>query len=315
MATQDQWIKLITPNSTEIGIPLRSDDLKIVKGMEPVPDVGHRQVRALKEGRTVGEGGVSFTDLRPEDGFGELLYALFGQVSSSSIGATAVRHTFTPVSMGTELPEYTIVKNIGAVQEKYENVKINELRISTPATGAVDVDFSIVSKSASKTTGESEASYDDSPIFHSDEGVVQIDNTAYDVGNIDLRFTNNVADGRETFAIDGTTGRATTPEGDFGLELSLDVIANDTTMIDSLLDGTKVDVNLTLTSSTNIEGSTPYRIELPLLTAQVMTRGKASKVEGGVIIEDVSLLALYDTTGDNPLCTATVDNSISSYPR
>ncbi len=317
MASQEQWIKLITPADTpyEIGLLSSGDDLKIEKAITILPDVGHRQARDFRQGKRVGTGGVTLTELRPEDGLGELLYGIFGAVSSTPLGAVAYRHTFTPVAQGTALPEYTIVKNLGSVQEEYTGCKINSLSITTHANEKADVSFDIVSKGGNTTTGEAVGTYDEGTPFHADEGTLTIDDTPHNIANIDLKFSNNIADGADTFAIDGSLTRAITPEGDFKLELSLDVIADDSTMIDSLLGGTPVDIDLTLTSSTNIEGGTPYQLVFTIPRAQVKDRGKVTKVEGGVIVEDVSLEALYDVTGSANLCTATLDNSIDSYPR
>lgn len=303
---QEQFLKLVNENSTEIGLYVSDDDLAIEKNTEELPDAAHRQVRDFKEGRQMGGGSITLNELRPEDGVGEILYSLFGSVTTSGSGPYV--HTFTPVEIGTDLPTPTIIKQVGSVQEKYEGCKINEFSFEAVSNGTIEPDVSVVATSATPTSGETEASYDDSVVFNCDEATATVGGSSFDLASIDFSFANNIDDGDDTFALDGNLGHAKLPEGDFGLELSMDVIADDSTMVDALINSDTKEVVVDI-------GASPTEIKLTVPRALVTDRGKNVETEGGVIVEDVDAVALYDTSASSDACNVELTNSITSYPR
>jgi hypothetical protein len=304
--SQDQWLKLKNSNSTEIGLLASGDDLAIEKSVEQLPDAAHRQVRDFKEGRQMGGGSITLNELRPEDGIGEILYSLFGSVSTSGSGPYV--HTFTPATIGTDLPTPTVIKQVGSVQEEYTGCKINEFTFEAVSDGTIEPETTVVATSATPTSGESEASYDNSKVFNADEGTATVGGTSFDLASIEFSFTNNIDDGDDTFALDGTAGHAKLPEGDFGLELSMDVITDDSTMVDALVNSNTKEVVVDI-------GASPTEVKLTVPKALVTDRGKSVETEGGVIVEDVDAVALYDTSASEDACKVELWNSITSYPR
>jgi len=296
---QDQWIKI----GNDVGLLTSGDDLAIDKDIEELPDAAHRQVRDFKEGRQAGGGSITLNELRPEDGTGELLYSLFGQVSTASSV-----HTFTPVELGTDLPTPTIVKQAGSVQEKYTDCKINELTFEAVANGTVEPEVTTVAISATPTSGENEASHDNSVVFNCDEATATIASESFDLAGIEFSFTNNIDEGDDTYALDGSAGHAKLPEGDFGLELSMDVITDDSTMVDAFVNSNAKEVVVDI-------GDSPTELKLTVPRAVVNTRSKSVETEGGVIVEDVDAVALYDTSASSAACKIELWNDISAYPR
>jgi len=299
----NQWIKI--NNNTPIGLLVSDDDLSIQKNIEELPDAAHRQVRDDKQGRQFGGGSITLNELRPEDGVGELLFSLFGKETVS--GTTPYTHTFKPMELTADLPTPTIVKEVGDVQEKYTKCKINELTFEAVASGTVEPEVSVVATSTG-TASESEASYDNSKVFNADEGTATVGGSSFDLAGIEFSFANNIEEGDDTFALDGSAGHAKLPKGNFGLELSMDVLTDDSTMVDALIGGNAKKVIVDI-------GDSPTELKLTVPEAVITERGKSVETESGVIVEDVSAFGRYDTDGSANLCKIDLINSIDSYPR
>ena len=298
----NQWIKIgnISGGGAYLGLPAKKDNLQIARDVTPQYFIHsiHAKDAFISKNKP---GGNITMPLLAKDGVGEILYAFFGQVQTS--GSGPYTHTFT--AKEKDLPELTIIKNVGTIQEKYTGVKVKSIKVKSPADGEMELTIDFVAKDGELTSGETEGPYDHSKTILITGASVTWGGTAFQVGNVDLTLERDLDEGG--FALNGDAGRSMIPEGNFKAEAEIDVLADDITFAQDFATGATKEFMLKLQTK---DGHT---IEFHLPKAIVASRGKATDVDKGVLIEKVKLIGLDDGTHGSAYVVLT--NDVASYPR
>ncbi len=301
----NQWIKIgnISNGGAYLGLPAMGDKLAIERdvNLETYIHTIHPQEAVLMKLQAGGDITVPF---KPKDGVDELIYAFFGQEAVTDNLDGTYTHTFT--AKEKDLPELDVVKQVGAVQEKYTGCKVTKLALKSPADGEMELTVTLVAKTGEHVTGEAApTSFDKSKTFRVQNASLTWGGVEFIVGNAEVTFDRDIAD--DGFALDANSGRTLTPEGNFSAEVKLDVLTDDVTFLQDFLAGTEKPLVLTFTTP---DGET-VAIHLP--NAVVIKRSKASNVDKKLLIEDVQVAGLDD--GTNGAAYVELTNNIASYPR
>lgn len=284
------WIKV-----GSVGLPVKSESLTLTRHIG-VEDTAEAIVgKIVKKGKLAVDGDVT-TPLLTADGVDVLLYAFMGKVDTSGTGPYT--HEFTVKDRG--LPELTIVKEVGSVQEKYNGVKVSKVSIKANGKGEFEATFTLMGKDGAVVTGESPGTYDDSDPVTLDGAAVTWGGVEYGVAN--LTFTAERSMDGEGFLINGDAGRSVIGEGRMKITGSMEIVAEDETLASDYLAGTEKALTITLGGLT---------IEVP--RAVITKRERVITLENGNVIEKVEFAGLYDAaTGGLKL---TLTNNVAAYPR
>ncbi|MBO8180790.1 MAG: hypothetical protein H0Z19_10010 [Archaeoglobus sp.] len=304
-----QWIKIgnISGGETYIGVLAKSDSLKIEKEVSPLETINKIAPIDVREGKLAVSGDIEI-ELTGEDGIGELLYAFFGQVSTTDNGDGSYTHEFT--LKDADIPELTVIKQVGGIQEKYEGMKVKTINIKAGGKGDLTCSVSLVGKTGSLTTGEAEATYDTAPPLKIVSSTATWGGTDVKIGNVELSIERDIAD--DGYLLNGDPGRSLLPEGRFKGTVKIDVLADDDTIINDFMDGVKKEFKITLVGETIDGSSHKYTLEFTFPNAVITSREKPTDVANQLLIENVEILALDDGTS---AVKAKLTNSIDAYPR
>lgn len=123
---------------------------------------------------------------------GYLLRAFAGTASAVSVGDGAYRHTFQEATDTSHLPWVTLVKNISDVwAEQYLDTRVGSLRLDIPAAGVMTAAIDFAGCTPSETTVPTET-WDDSPIFETTIGHVNLGGTSVGLNRVQLEFVNEL---------------------------------------------------------------------------------------------------------------------------
>ena len=304
-----QWIKIgnISGGDSYIGVLAKSDSLKLEKEVNPIETINKIAPLDVREGKLAVEGDIEI-ELTGEDGIGELLYAFFGQVQTTDNTDGSYQHDFT--LKDSDLPELTVIKQVGGVQEKYEGMKVRAINITANGNGELTCSVSFIGKTGSLVSGETEATYDQAPPLKIVSSTATWGGTDVKIANAEINLERDIAD--DGFLLNGDSGRSLLPEGRFSGKVTIDVLADDDTVINDFINGTKKEFKITLVGETVGSGSNKYTLEITFPNAVIVSREKPTDVANQLLIEDVEIMALDDGTS---AVTAKLINSIEAYPR
>jgi len=304
-----QWIKIgnISGGDSYIGVLAKSDSLKLEKEVNPIETINKIAPLDVRESKLAVEGDIEI-ELTGEDGIGELLYAFFGQVQTIDNTDGSYQHDFT--LKDSDLPELTVIKQVGGVQEKYEGMKVRAINITANGNGELTCSVSFIGKTGSLTSGESEATYDQAPPLKIVSSTATWGGTDVKIANAEINLERDIAD--DGFLLNGDSGRSLLPEGRFSGRVTIDVLADDDTVVNDFINGSKKEFKITLVGETVGSGSNKYTLEITFPNAVIVSREKPTDVANQLLIEDVEIMALDDGTS---AVTAKLINSIEAYPR
>jgi len=304
-----QWIKIgnISGGDSYIGVLAKSDSLKLEKEVNPIETINKIAPLDVRESKLAVEGDIEI-ELTGEDGIGELLYAFFGQVQTTDNTDGSYQHDFTLKDSG--LPELTIIKQVGGVQEKYEGMKVRAINIRAHGNGELTCSVSFIGKTGSLTSGESEATYDQAPPLKIVSSTATWGGADVKIAHAEINLERDIAD--DGFLLNSDSGRSLLPEGRFSGRVTIDVLADDDTIINDFVNGTKKEFKITLVGETVGSGSNKYTLEITFPNAVIVSREKPTDVANQLLIEDVEIMALDDGVS---AVTAKLINSIEAYPR
>jgi len=222
-----QWIKIgnISGGDSYIGVLAKSDSLKLEKEVNPIETINKIAPLDVRESKLAVEGDIEI-ELTGEDGIGELLYAFFGQVQTtentdaSSNPDGSYTHDFT--LKDSDLPELTIIKQVGGVQEKYEGMKVRAINITANGNGELTCSVSFIGKTGSLTSGETEATYDQAPPLKIVSSTATWGGADVKIANAEINLERDIAD--DGFLLNGDSGRSLLPEGRFSGRVTIDVL-------------------------------------------------------------------------------------------
>ena len=300
----NQWIKIgnISGGNAYIGLVAKEDDLTIEKDLKEEYYIHSVHPIELKDAKVAPSGSITIP-LKPEDGLDELLYAFFGEVSSSDNGDGTYTHTFTVKEK--DIPEFEIIKNIGSIQEKYSGCKVKSIEISANASGEFEVSVEVIAKEGEKTSGESEGSYTLSKTMKVTSSSIKWGGSEYGIGAITLTLERDLAE--DGFYLNSDAGRSAIPEGNFKATAKLDVLVDDVTFIQDFLAGTSKALEVTFQ---NADG---HSIVVHIPAGVITSRAKSTDVGKQLLVEEVEIIGLDD--GANGSAYVELTNTIASYPR
>ena len=304
-----QWIKMgeITTQGKFIGLLAKSDSLKLNRDVKLIEPACNPAPVATVPGKLSVEGDIEMP-LTPEDGIGELLYAFFGQVNTTDNTDGSYSHAFELKPF--DIPEFTIIKQVGGVQEKYTGMKVKSINISAKADGDLAFTASLIGKAGELVTGESEVACDLAPPIRVQNAVVEWGNIDVKAGSVEITIERDVDDGG--YLLNNDPGLSLIPEGRLSATISIEALLDDATLLQDFLNGADKQLTITL-KGVQIPGSTnTFELSFNIPNAVITDREKPTDAGNGLLIEKVEFAAIDEGSG---LLTARLVNRIAAYPR
>jgi len=296
---QSAWGTAVSP--TEWLDPI-TVDIKTEKEPLQLRTISSRLVQDFLQGKIVVTGDIE-TPANPE-AIGLLLYATFGNVSSTAQTAST-KHEFTPKTAPEDtLPFLTLEIGSGSVYRKVLDVIGASLAIEFPPGEIVSCRFSILGSKEESSTEQS-PSFPSARPFTANDATVTLGGASAELRALSIEFNNNPSTDHHVI---GNRYLTRHELGDFEVTGSMDLLFDSSDELDAFLGDTETSLTIDLIGET-ISGDEKYelKIELPNI---IYSAWGAPVRTGEQVIQSIDFVARKPDSGD---IKVTLVNTVSSY--
>jgi len=296
---QSAWGTAVDP--TEWLDPI-TIDIKPEKEPLQLRTISNRLVQKFLEGKIIVTGDIE-TPANPE-AIGLLLYATFGNVTSTAQTAST-KHEFTLKTAPEDtLPFLTLEIGSGSVYRKILDVIGASLAIEFPPGEIVSCRFSILGSKEESST-EKSPTFPTARPFTANDASITLGGASAELRALSIEFNNNPSTDHHVI---GSRYLTRHELGDVEITGSMDLLFDSRDELDDFLNDDETSLTIDLVGET-ISGDEKYelKIELPVI---IYSAWGAPVNVGEQIIQSIDFVARKPDSGD---IKVTLVNTVSSY--
>jgi hypothetical protein len=262
--------------------------------------VGGRASRGVQTLGSKVEGDISF--VTKADEIGAILAWTTGEESATTQidASTAYKHTFIPMKDPSgSMPKASVQVDRKLGVEEYTSCKVDSLKLSGSAGGFIE--GSITLKGYDEKTGSlGSVSKSELKAFKFGAGSITIDGTPFNdiVSSFDIDYGNSLES--DQYTMGSNNKMAEIEAGKLSVSSSIEMrydTASYNLHKDKFKKDESINVEITLTSTEEIEAGYPYSITIKMPVAEI-TDSKANLSGADRIVHSLTLNALEDNTHD-----------------